>query len=128
MSKNRVILGLIFAPLVSSVSLWIAFSIYDGSASVVWLFPVLIAGYGCSFVFGAPAHLALRHYGFDQWWSYALTGGIIGLVPAASILVLTSSAELIVPIMAGFGLFLGPVSAVVFWSIVVRQQSAFSSG
>jgi len=125
--KGNVIVGVIVAPLVASISLWIAFSIYDGSASVFWLLPVLVATYACSFVFGAPTHLALRHLGFDQWWSYALAGGIIGLVPAVSVWVLTSTTELIVPILAGFGLLLGPVSGIVFWLIVVRQQSAITS-
>lgn len=127
MSKGNVIVGLIVAPLVSSILFWIAFSLYDGSAAVFWLLPVLATAYACSFVFGAPAHLALRHFGLDQWWSYALTGAIIGLIPAVSVWMLASSTELIVPILAGFGLFLGPLAAIVFWLIVVRQQPVFTS-
>jgi hypothetical protein len=122
-TNRKILIGILVAPLVATVALWFVMLLVGGREANFWFLFMLPTAYGCSLVFGIPAHLALRRYLLVRSWHYALAGIMIGIVPALVVWAVDRASELIgvTKILAVFGIVLGPTAAVVFWMIAVRQ-------
>jgi hypothetical protein len=124
--NRHVLIALLVAPLAASLVVWLLLASFGGSEAKFWLIFFIPVSYGCAALLGVPGHLLLAKLKMVRMWHYAVSGLIIGLVPSLVVWALTfSNSGFSVALAAAiFGALLGPIAAVMFWSIAVRRKTA----
>jgi hypothetical protein len=129
MQRVRVLLGLLIAPLLPSLSINLYGLLAHSnphpplSSQIPMLFAdgLIRIAYAVAFLAGIPFFLILRKGGHNQWWNYCAGGAVLGLLPALCSLGyglfygITFAWEAMIVV----GFLYGGVSGLIFWLISI---------
>jgi hypothetical protein len=117
-TNSRIVLGFLGAPAILLVALFVLFKDPVGLFVGVWV------AYGCALVFGVPAFLIFRRFGWLAWWQVTL-GGIGCLVPLLVFCIVTAPAAHLAAYGLSNSLVLASCSgttAFCFWVIAIWRN------
>jgi hypothetical protein len=131
-STLRVLAGLIIAPVVPALLMYLGQMLIGGLGTYQMALFILMFGFPLSLVVGLPTYfLGLKHV--HRAWPFACIGGVIGLMGYGIFFALTQSNpvytnDLRMALLKNtaslgvLGLICGIISGLAFWYVVVRSS------